>query len=324
MNPAQKMGWLRFWSMPVVRINGDDFTRRGGPLVRISKNGTSTQVELEKETFDPSKVKVVWFRRWDHNNRNKEVLFTELRHQTWGNSRAVDSHLGNELSAVRDFFFSSFTSAKWLGDPLNCAPNKLHMLKLAASLGLDIPETLVTTDPEEVRRFAERHGEIVAKAIRDMTVCVFDDSIYMTYTGIVPDELLQESGWPGGFPSLFQEKLSKKYEIRSFYLDGNFYSMAMFTQNDVSTRVDSRRYQDHARTRCVPYALPTYIEDALRKLMEQLRLETASIDVVRTLDDRFVFLEANPIGQFGMTSYPCNYSLEEKIAKALMRRYYEQ
>ena len=39
--------------------------------------------------------------------------------------------------------------------------------------------------------------------------------------------------------------------------------------------------------------------------------------LVRNLksNDDFIFLEVNPVGQFGMTSSPCNYSLEKKIAQ---------
>jgi hypothetical protein len=40
--------------------------------------------------------------------------------------------------------------------------------------------------------------------------------------------------------------------------------------------------------------------------------------MILTKDGRFVFLEANPIGQFGMTSKPCNFFLEREIALSLM------
>jgi D-alanine-D-alanine ligase-like ATP-grasp enzyme len=51
--------------------------------------------------------------------------------------------------------------------------------------------------------------------------------------------------------------------------------------------------------------------------MKDLDLESGSIDMVFTQDGEFVFLEVNPIGQFGMTSYPCNYFLEKIIAKRI-------
>jgi hypothetical protein len=37
-------------------------------------------------------------------------------------------------------------------------------------------------------------------------------------------------------------------------------------------------------------------------------------------DGREVFLEVNPVGQFGMVSRPCNYQLERKVAELLLRK----
>jgi hypothetical protein len=54
--------------------------------------------------------------------------------------------------------------------------------------------------------------------------------------------------------------------------------------------------------------------------MYHLRLETGSIDLIHTPDGRDVFLEVNPVGQFGMVSIPCNYGLERKVADLLMQK----
>ena len=54
--------------------------------------------------------------------------------------------------------------------------------------------------------------------------------------------------------------------------------------------------------------------------MDALHLETGSLDLVKTIDGRLVFLEVNPVGQFGMVSIPCNYHLERNIAAALTTR----
>jgi D-alanine-D-alanine ligase-like ATP-grasp enzyme len=48
--------------------------------------------------------------------------------------------------------------------------------------------------------------------------------------------------------------------------------------------------------------------------MQKLKLNTGSIDMIYTNDSKFIFLEVNPVGQFGMVSKPCNYNLEKKIA----------
>jgi glutathione synthase/RimK-type ligase-like ATP-grasp enzyme len=54
--------------------------------------------------------------------------------------------------------------------------------------------------------------------------------------------------------------------------------------------------------------------------MADLGLETGSIDLIRTPDGRTVFLEINPVGQFGMISHPCNYNLERVVAEHLIER----
>ena len=54
--------------------------------------------------------------------------------------------------------------------------------------------------------------------------------------------------------------------------------------------------------------------------MKNLKLDTGSIDMIVTLDGEYVFLEINPIGQFGMVSYHCNYHLEKRIAEYIIAK----
>jgi hypothetical protein len=52
--------------------------------------------------------------------------------------------------------------------------------------------------------------------------------------------------------------------------------------------------------------------------MKQLNLNTGSIDMAVNTENEYVFFEVNPIGQYGMTSVPCNYNLDKKIAEYLI------
>jgi glutathione synthase/RimK-type ligase-like ATP-grasp enzyme len=93
--------------------------------------------------------------------------------------------------------------------------------------------------------------------------------------------------------------------------------MSIFSQNDEQTKVDFRDYNIERPNRTVPYKLPKDIEDKLSLFMSRMELDTGSIDIIVTPDMEYVFLEVNPVGQYGMTSLPCNYYLDEKIAKCL-------
>jgi ATP-GRASP peptide maturase of grasp-with-spasm system len=317
--------WLKAWKVPFIRINGSDIDSHGGPLISISNRGVSDRLEVDGVTLGTDEIKVVWFRRWAYRNAYRSGdLFGDHRHSITINIYMTFLHIYHELQEVSHFLFSRLAGAKWLGDPAIASVNKLQALKLAAEMGLDIPDTIVTTSQEEARRFAAKHGEIITKPVSEVLTCTFDKKIYTSYTSSVPGEFLENDVWQGAFPSLFQEKLRKKYEIRIFYLDGQCYSMAMFTQDNVITQIDFRKYPADCPTRTVPYRLQPQLEDKLRSLMEALHLDTGSIDMVRTVDGRDVFLEVNPVGQFGMVSEPCNYFLEEKVARALADRLYEK
>jgi ATP-GRASP peptide maturase of grasp-with-spasm system len=317
--------WLRAWKVPVIRINGSDIDNSGGPLVSISNAGVRDRMTADGVALGADEIRVVWYRRWAYRNAYRSAdIFGDQKHSIAANIFSVFLHIFHELQGVSHFLFSRMASAKWLGAPATASVNKLQALKLAAELGLDIPDTLVTTSVEEARRFAARHGEIITKPISEVLMCNFDEKLYASYTSTVPGEFLENEIWQEAFPSLFQEKLRKKYEIRIFYLDGKLYSMAMFTQDNVITQTDFRKYSYDRPARTVPYRLQQQVEDKLRSLMEALRLDTGSIDMVRTVDGRDVFLEVNPVGQFGMVSEPCNYFLEEKVARALADRLYEE
>jgi glutathione synthase/RimK-type ligase-like ATP-grasp enzyme len=122
------------------------------------------------------------------------------------------------------------------------------------------------------------------------------------------------------FPSLVQAMVEKSWEVRAFYLAGDLYAMAIFSQGDRQTEVDFRRYNRARPNRAVPYRLPGEVAEKLRALMRELAMETGSLDLIRTPDGRHVFLEVNPAGQFGMVSHRCNYRLEKRVAEHLIER----
>ncbi len=135
----------------------------------------------------------------------------------------------------------------------------------------------------------------------------------MSYTEDVENTDLDTSF----FPSLIQEKIDKLFELRIFYLHGDFFSMAIFSQNDKKTNTDFRKYNHDKPNRQVPFSIPKSVSDKLTLLMQKLKLNSGSIDMVVTKNYEYVFLEINPVGQFGMVSGPCNYKIEKKIAQYL-------
>ena len=95
--------------------------------------------------------------------------------------------------------------------------------------------------------------------------------------------------------------------------------MAIISQEDQKNMIDFRNYNLKDPNRFVPYKIPSFVEAKLRNVFDELQINTGSVDLVKDINGNYIFLEINPIGQFGMTSIPCNYNLEKKIAEYLIK-----
>jgi ATP-GRASP peptide maturase of grasp-with-spasm system len=313
--------WLKSLGADVLRINGEDLDQ-DADLCCMMRQGAVDFIIKTKDgiTLDTKQVSVVWWRRWQRYRRYQEVPLLDAAHaddQQLG--RDLIKHLDFESRKLNSWFFSSLRHASWLSHPDSSSPNKLSILEQAAEAGLHIPETIVTTNKADVIGLLNRCGRIVTKPIGEADPFRIDGQPYAMYTAAI--ESTDLAVIPERFrASLFQEFLAKSYEIRVFYLAGECHAMAIFSQNDDLTRIDFRRYNYRCPNRSVPYSLKRSTALAIGSLMCRLRLETGSIDLIHTPDGRDVFLEVNPVGQFGMVSIPCNYGLERKVADLLMQK----
>jgi hypothetical protein len=188
--------WLEAWKLPFVRVNGEDIVSCDGPHYSISNRGVTGALKIDGVSVDPSAVKVVWFRRWATNSDNRnsnsvtKLLAQDNPHESRYNIISFFSHLRSEVQTVSQFFFSTLVSATWLGHPSNSSLNKLSVLGKAAEIGLDIPDTLVTTGTGERQRFAEKHGEVITKPLSEILMCVFGQRLMTTYTSVVSGDHL--------------------------------------------------------------------------------------------------------------------------------------
>jgi glutathione synthase/RimK-type ligase-like ATP-grasp enzyme len=120
------------------------------------------------------------------------------------------------------------------------------------------------------------------------------------------------------FPSFIQKKIEKLFEIRVFCLENKFYAACIFSQNDSKTLIDFRNYNYDKPNRIVPFELPNDLIEKLKKLLSIIDIDACSIDIVINTNNEYVFLEVNPIGQFEFVGIPCNYKLDQKLAKYLI------
>lgn len=304
--------WIEYLGGDATRLNGEDLTGGAPFAVRLGDGVEELRMSVGGRAVTGAEVGSVWRRRW-HQMKGVGAFpgtTPELR-------QMAQRHLASEIHAVSQSVFALVEDAPWLSRPLPL--NKVRALRLARRAGLRIPDTLVTNRRDELLDFLSAHGEVITKCASDGEM--FPDGegrSWAHYTSLVTrdDALALPETF---FPSLFQARVEKRCELRVFFLAGECWPMAIFSQADRQTQLDFRVYNHEHPNRTVPYRLPAEVERAVRRFMDAAGLETGSLDLIRTPEGEHVFLEVNPVGQFAMVAEPCNYPLYRRVAEHLIR-----
>lgn len=311
---ANVIDWLHYLKKPFRRINGSDiFSPRSQLTLHLNADEFNFSIDGD-QVDNPCNVDAVWFRRNDTYQLPK-ALIDELAGE--GYHEEIITHINNENAMGKQAFYCCLANGKkLLGHYDGNHVNKLRILAIAKRHHLSIPDTMITNSKSDLRRMLKKHGIVITKPIGN-SFTIPDGKNEQQKFQLYTEELTVDSleAIPETFShSLFQQKLDKVLDIRTFYLNGCFYSMAIFSQANSQTKLDFKKY---ANNRNIPYKLPASIEDSLHRLMTEAGLNTGSIDLIKAGDGRIVFLEVNPVGQYDMTTVPCNYHLDRKIAEFL-------
>ena len=314
---VEVIDWLFYFEKDFKRLNGYEFRDSKLPYQVVS---TSTGKEIFIDNIDLNSIKSVWYRRWIPYDESFADTLNEFQFASSNDAAIIKRHMVTEMrKSYRPFFayLEQKIGSKCVPRFSSAAVDKIEVLLAAAESGLKTPDWVICNTKSTLAEFARKHSSIITKPLGEVTNYKEDNNTLKYVRTEIVDQLAINDMPESFFPSLFQEYIEKDIEIRSFFLEDNFYSMAIFTQLDSKTKVDFRNYNDKHPNRNVPFQIPNFIEEKLSKLMKKLDLNTGSIDLILNTKGDFYFLEVNPVGQFGMTSKPCNYYLEKKIAKFL-------
>jgi glutathione synthase/RimK-type ligase-like ATP-grasp enzyme len=212
-------------------------------------------------------------------------------------------------------FLDGLDSCRWIDpfDRVEAGENKLRQLRIAESVGISIPHTLVTNDPLQARNFYQQlKGRMVEKLLRPLSISMEKPSFFV-YTSEVKEEDLIDAESLRYSPMVFQENIPKERELRIIFVDGEFFVGAL--------DVDETDWRN-AQTDISPWQkdkLPAEVAIRLIALMTRLGLTFGAIDMIRTPEGKHVFLEVNPTGEWGMLERDLSYPISEAIAKAAIK-----
>jgi len=308
--------WLRKLGKKFIRINGDSDNDVKFIHHDISSNELILSVcGKELNILD---VTSVWYRRSGLTKNmldinvaafKKNVVFPERPNQHV-------KHHHSETKILLDLVYYHLEKRNMINSYFNASLNKLIVLDIAKNNGLQVPLSYIVTTKTRLVELLAFHGSLITKALSEGVYLFTENYAYYSYTERLTPNRIKD--FPETFfPSLAQVEIKKKYELRIFYLEGKCYPMAIFSQRDTQTQVDFRKYNLEKPNRSVPYSLPMDVQVKIHGLMADMKLNSGSIDMVVDKQNNYFFLEVNPVGQFSMTSRPCNYFLDKRIAEIL-------
>lgn len=197
----------------------------------------------------------------------------------------------------------------WMSDPdaIQRAGWKLGQLQRAVRLGFDVPRTLVTSEPRAALEFHRAcGGEVVFKVMTgpfmgaeryvDRNPEALPPPALQTQTTVVGEAELEDLEAIRTVPCLFQELVPKRVELRVTVIGDQVFAAEIDSQADDRTLVDWRAAFDGIAYRATE--LPPQVRDRCLAMVRGYGLNYSAIDLILTPDDRYVFLESNPNGQF--------------------------
>ena len=284
--------WLNEMNKSYIRVHEDEF-------FEIKIINKKFFLESYRNSFFLEDISSVWYRRGGGLKFKREKY----------NNPAINLNMNEAYHWLEDYVIKKLESKKHINKYSKSKLNKLCVLEEAQKVGLLVPKYFLAERTDEV---------IIDKTItKSYTENIILEAVNENYDGILYTAVVSEHVKESFFPTFFQDKIEKEYEIRSFYLDGKLWSTAIISQNDKQTETDHRRYNHKTPNRNVPYNLPSDIEKQLINLFHILDVNSGSADFIKAKDGKFYFLEINPLGQFLGLSSICNYSLDKEIAQFL-------
>ena len=217
--------------------------------------------------------------------------------------------------------FLEESNVKWFDTPTSLSNGglKTRQFRIAKETGFNIPKTLISNDRNSIASFINSNSESVIK-LSTQPAFFKDDDIYFIYTNKITILELSDYDKCLNSPMIFQEYIEKQYEVRYTFVNGNHFVCKIDSQVSEISKTDWRRY-DIQNTPYVAIEPPKNILEKVNQFMKAFNLNYGALDFIVDKDNKWWFLEVNPVGQYGwieqLTGMPITQAIIDYIKQKL-------
>jgi len=261
-----------------------------------SKPTFSIQTEEEEITGD--RIAGVWWRRPQGHTISKTIKRPEVRKFCLEEAR---TSFRGWIASLGQKVINPFAAE-------SVANHKPFQLAQAASVGLSIPDTIITNNPSDAGAFIANHKKgTIFKALTG-TDWQFTETrkFRSSYTKHLA-QLLHA-------PAIFQELVEAGTDLRVTIVDHKIFAVSIHPQHP-GAKLDWRL---DVSAELTPYKLPDRIGRKLLALMKALGLRFGAVDMRVNPKGDHVFLEINPGGQWLFCEIHGGQPISKALAYALL------
>ena len=287
---------------PVTVFDVADYPRRTSLDVRFGDTAPDrmTLAVAGRDPLDLTDVGAVWYRREHSMALDPALTDPTSMLFAWSESREALTGLWHAVDCF------------WMNPPAadEAGQRKVRQLQVARQVGLSVPDTLITNDPEQARAFIGLHSGsgVIRKAFRNIAEAPRSTAL------VSPADLarIEEVRYA---PVTFQEFVGADLDLRVIVVEDDIFAAAIKSEPEFQT--DYRMGIGSAVF--TAYELPEEVAGALLALHRRLGLAYGASDFRVTPSGEHVFLEVNPGGEYLFASERTGQPVPQAIAAALER-----
>lgn len=290
--------------VPVVRMDTALFPQHAQLDARLTRDGRWVgELSTATRCVNLEGLRSIWYRSPSAFAFPEGMSATE-RH--WANSEAKLG-LGGVLVSL---------PVLWVNHParLADAAYKPAQLATAARCGLRVPDTVVTNEPDAVRRFAIE-GSTVAKALGAPSIQEAGGR-QVAFTHLLDGPDLADLRGVELTAHQFQRWVPKAYEVRVIAVGEHLFSAGIFAGSDEG-HIDWRT--DYDALTYTAECTPPPIRAGIRAYLDAMKLTYGAFDFVVQPNGAWIFLECNAGGQFGWIEDALGAPITDTLADLLAR-----
>ena len=182
--------------------------------------------------------------------------------------------------------------------------SKPYQAALIRQVGFSVPETIVTNDPDQVRRFRRRHGRVVYKSTSGVRSIVHE----LTPGRAATLDRVRN------LPTQFQQLLLGT-NVRVHVIGRQTFACEIAAET-----IDYRYREGSSSARMQPVDLPPGVRTRCLELSAALDLPLAGIDLLRDPDGEWWCFEVNPSPAYTCFEEPTGLPMAEALARWLAQR----